>query len=380
MEYFPRFPPELRIRIWRMALEQRQRIIKVQLRSDMMMNALLARQGTVRPETHKSEQYDVVVDGHQMISKLLRVSLEARHAALEFYRVHIPCWLKKGATTRDETMKAGYLYFNPEHDFLQINNDTGHVVEFLHDLKTVHDPYKVGLLNLAADRNDLLGGGGLSTIDPATIDPPLLASITETLSQLREVIFIHVQRAGRNVFGLYSGAPTHEYYQNLSFPVVTVTLNYDRLPRDPRPIGRDLDNILVNADPRTMVHAWRRLIYNHFGDAGVPETEHRIMLAFEPTAFEVYDCFDASEYMRYEVECWTKRTQSKSRQSVQRTSSEDIEGAEEEEVETVFGFWLFPVDAFGELPERPTDSFVSKEPRCIDMTNHWPELAVVNLS
>ena len=41
--------------------------------------------------TSKSERYRAYVEGYQVLSKLLQVNCEAREAALEFYRVPLPC-------------------------------------------------------------------------------------------------------------------------------------------------------------------------------------------------------------------------------------------------------------------------------------------------
>ncbi|KAI1412105.1 hypothetical protein F5Y13DRAFT_51158 [Hypoxylon sp. FL1857] len=368
---FPDLPPELRVKIWRLALE-RQRIIKLRLRNRVLMNGLIARQGDSRPKTREGEHYSAVVDGYHTLSKLFRVSRESRDVALSFYRVHLPCWLVKGAR-RDDAMKPGILYFNPEHYFLYINTDTGHFADFLHDLKTLHDPRGVGLLNLAIDANGLTGGFGLCTIDHTTLDPRLRASFTETLTQLHEVFFVQLQWTGRHVFGYGSGVPTHEDQQNLSFPIVTMEPNFSRLDPDPRPIGQELGKIFVNVDPRGMLYAWGRLFYNYFGGLVIPETEYRVLLSFAPIAYDVYDRQDARTWL-LEEDYWVTKTSGDG-------ESGQILGEDSKAVlESAFGFWLFPVDAFGDLPQNPNDGFMARGPRNIDLREYWPELAVVNLT
>ncbi|OTA54487.1 hypothetical protein K449DRAFT_417022 [Hypoxylon sp. EC38] len=371
-DLFPNLPPELRFKIWNSSLEH-QRIIKVRLRNRVLMNGLLARQGVTRPKTREGERYSVVVDGYHTISKLFRVTRESRDAALSFYRVHLPCWLVKDAT-RDDAMKPGTLYFNPEHDFLYINTDTGHIANFLHDLKTLHDPEGVGLLNLAIDANGLTGGFGLCTIDHSTLDPPVQSSYIETLIKLQEVFFVQLQRTGRLVFGYGSGALTPTNQLNLSFPIFAMEPNFNRLDPDPRSISWDLGKVFVNADTRSMICAWGRLFYNYFGGHVVPETEYRVLLAFAPMSHNVYDRHGAETWLKLEEDDWARET-SRDDQPEQ-IPDDDPETA----VEAAFGFWLFPVDAFGALPRSPNDRFRTEGPRYLDLREYWPELALVNLN
>ncbi|RYP82753.1 hypothetical protein DL769_001562 [Monosporascus sp. CRB-8-3] len=371
---FPILPAELRVKIWHLALE-RQRIIKVRLLNRMLINGLLAQQGDIKPKTYENERYGVIVHGYQTLSKLFRVSRESRDAALSFYRVHLPCWLIKGVT-RDDAMKPGILYFNPEYDFLYIRNDnnidTGQAVDFLHDLKTIHDPRYVGLLNLAIDINGLIGGGGLCTIDPFVLDPLLKTSFTETLIQLREVFFIQAQGTGRHVLGLWRGLPPPENLVNLSFPIAAMMPTFDRLRPDPRLIGPDLGKVYVDSDPRGMLYAWGRLVYNYFGGGVIPQTEHRVLLTFAPR-HNIYDYRDAEEWLQREENNWLKET------SKDNQSGRVPDGGSEAAVRTAFGFWLFPVHAFGGLPENPNDGFRNEAPCPMDLKENWPDLALLNL-
>ena len=132
---FSQLPKEVRLKIWRHSL-QRQRIIHVRLNGPTEQTA--AQAAETGSSTHKSECYrGAIVDGYQVLSKLLRVNSESREAALGFYRVHLPCILKRGSIF-EETKAPGFLYFNPEYDFLHISpeppvKDT--LVNFLYHLK-----------------------------------------------------------------------------------------------------------------------------------------------------------------------------------------------------------------------------------------------------
>lgn len=369
---FSVLPTELRLKIWHLALIK-QRIIKLRLRNRLLMDGLLARQGGSRPQTHSDESYGVVIDGYQIISKLFRVNRDSRYAAMAFYRVQFPCWLVKGAT-KDDAMCPGTLYMNPEHDFLYISNDTGQVVDFLHDLKTAHDPLKRGLLNLAIDANGLTGIFGLSSIDLHGLDPLSRKSFTNTLTQLQQVYFVQVQATGRHVFGYRSGALTSENMLNLSFPIAAMALNFDFPRPDIRSIRRDLGKVFVNIDPRGMICAWGRLFHDWFGGNVIPETEYRVLLTFAPSTNDIYNREDAELWLQREHATWIDETSKESESSwqVSGDSSEDV-------AETAFGFWLFPVQAFGPLPEKPTDIFTSERPSVMDLTEYWPDIALLDL-
>ncbi|RYP73215.1 hypothetical protein DL769_004274 [Monosporascus sp. CRB-8-3] len=148
---------------------------------------------------------------------------------------------------------------------------------------------------------------------------------------------------------------------------------FDRLHPDPRLIGRDLDKIFVNVDPRRMLYAWGRLFYDYFGGRVIPQTEHRVLLTFAPTAYDVYDYRDAEEWLQKEEDNWLKET------SRDGQSAQAVGGGSEAAVGTAFGFWLFPVYAFGALPENPNHGFRSEGPRTMDLKENWPELALLNL-
>ncbi|KAK2616292.1 hypothetical protein QQS21_000726 [Conoideocrella luteorostrata] len=166
------------------------------------MDDILKKQGSTRPETHVAEDYGIVINGRQTISKLFRVNRESRNLARSFYRVHLHCWLMHGETIFKKPVKPGMLYFNPEQDYLHLANkfgmnpevqDEDKIVEFLHQLKTTHDHHKIGVLHLAFDVADFTHRGSLFHQNPTTINQVYKASVIQILKQLRQVLFIQVQ-------------------------------------------------------------------------------------------------------------------------------------------------------------------------------------------
>ena len=86
---FSLLPKEIRLKIWRHAL-RRQRIIQLRLKSHRV-------QHVVPPTSEQWRGYHILVDGCQVLSKLLRVNRESREEALFFHRVHIRCRFTGGA-------------------------------------------------------------------------------------------------------------------------------------------------------------------------------------------------------------------------------------------------------------------------------------------
>jgi len=247
--HFGLLPKEIRLKIWRHSL-QRQRIIKIHLKPQTNHTGNQEAEST--GSASNKERYCAVVKGYQLLSKLFRVSGEAREVALKFYRVQLPCMLTRGAWGQ-ETTKPGTFYFNPEYDFLQISpkspaKDT--LVDFIYHLKTTYDPRGIGLLNVAFTLNGL-NAHDLYELQPSDIELKVKIGFIETLTQLREVFFVCVERAGRQILGPMSGIPTSETLYNRSLPINANSPAFERLQQDPRAIAQDLKSVFSGtSDPR----------------------------------------------------------------------------------------------------------------------------------
>ncbi|OTB09213.1 hypothetical protein M426DRAFT_316507 [Hypoxylon sp. CI-4A] len=341
-DLFPRLPTELRLKIWHHALERR-RIIKVDLWDRGSVEAFAGQQAgstnSLRdPNTLKDQHYNVVVGGYQTFSKLFRVSRESRDAAMGFYRVHLPCWLTNGAT-KSIILKPGTLFFNPEYDILHIDTNEDEVVDFLHYLKTAHDPRHVGLRNLAISPE-----GIFHDISPPDLNPLFRASFVDILWQLHEVYFVHLQAINR-----YRSTRLKDADQRFrSSPIAPMALQFDRVEPDPRPIGEDF-KLFNNLDPSGPVHEWHTFFDDYFGGR-LPQAEYRVLCAYAVNITQVYTRQDAEEFLQWEI---------KSSRAPDR-------------VPTAFGFWLFPLKNFdlslGDEQEGPQES-----------EEQWPGLALTKL-
>lgn len=167
---FPRFPPEIRFQIWKASL-CRERIIKLDLR---VVYKSVTNHGGRSPTPSRKEPYRIIVNDHNVLSKLLRVSYEARRVALSFYHIRVPCYFLKtgdrrrwaehvakipdslskeyiwpGSCSKEEyvdssSLDSGYVYLNPQYDFASIeieekDRDTQDIgqclIDFIHKVQ-----------------------------------------------------------------------------------------------------------------------------------------------------------------------------------------------------------------------------------------------------
>ena len=385
---FPLFnllPKELRLEIWRHTL-QRRRIIHLCLDNQRGKTAIQA--GENPESTSNGERYFTIVDGNQLLSKLLRVNRESRAEAWMFYRVHLPCRFT-GEAMREGSNGHGTLHFNPEWDFLYLSAEwpaKDSLVSFLYHLKTIHDPRHVGLLNLAVDGNGL-NGNDLYGLESSDLEDKVRSAFVETLSQLREVWFVSTPLVGRQILGGWSGLGTSETLFNRSFPIMTMPSTFDRLQRDPRPIAQDLKNTTGLAGLRNVVILWLRVLKKW--RTSPPGIEYRFLLAFDPTIGggpPISDRTSAMSWLQKEDDQWNGRAPDDG--FLKNTLVKWPVGAENEKykdedlqnaVRPAFGFWLFPVKALGPIEEKGLSEDQRSLPDFMDMTEYWPELALSSL-
>lgn len=379
---FARLPKEIRLQIWQRFLE-RQRIISVTLEECTDKHREPISHSSIpetRPRPSNGKQYQATVTSRQFLSVLFRVSHEARTAALHFYRVHIPCRCESGATQMETT-----LYFNPEHDFLKITSKRPTkktLVGFLRDLK-FHDPRNVGLLNLAMDLNDL-NANDLHELQPGDLTASELEAFVATMSQLREVFFVCIAGTGRIISGplnglLGSDASLFEFQR--SYPIATRTAFFQRLQRDPRNI--DLQRVFSGtSDPRNMVFTWQRLLQS-WNISHANSVSYKFMLTHAPLGkYESCTNLQVAEgWIRREHQMWLD-VQNQNRGYIKKTKgrfpledSEDLQRA----VKPAFGFWLFPLDALGQIPKDVAGTSIFRPKRMLDVREHWPELVLMDL-
>ncbi|KAI0099597.1 hypothetical protein GGR51DRAFT_391639 [Nemania sp. FL0031] len=389
---FLRLPTELRLDIWRLSL-RRWRLIKIALAPSEQDDGTQDQDAEPRYTTRNvlgsiisGAPYRVIVKGPQLLSKLLRVNREARHAALGFYRVHLPCQLVGG----DKVESFGTLPFNPEFDILHIQPGGGDhdFVHFLHDIRA-YDKLGVGLLNLALDNN---GVNNLFRIDGPTLECDGRDAFISTLLKLRQMFFISIESGGRTYLGVRSGIHTNDRYElHRSRPIMPAIPSFERSSRDPRDgLERDLSRVYVGTfDPRRMVSQWQKLLHRWnviYTPGKAPEYSVIISTGVGSSSKDIISRDDASEWLQLEDERWIGGQQRHASRIIKKGYKLPLESPEElaKAPRPAIGFWLFPIEALGEIPGpealAENGESIWEAKRVVDMRKYWPELWLAHMA
>ncbi|KAH6612914.1 hypothetical protein B0J18DRAFT_460782 [Chaetomium sp. MPI-SDFR-AT-0129] len=281
---FSRLPAELRLHIWKLSLQQ-HRMIEVDIltiaRNDIPQYTNRNHLGRIISDKNYTRRLRGRESYALSLTPLLRVSHEARAAALSFYHIHLP--LNTGqvlylnseydvvyARPRHKKHPVGFNYLQ-DHMFL--------LVDFLHDVRA-YDHKDHGITRLALDGqilNSFLDYfQGNTWLTPDKLHPTAAASFAAILRHKLHTLFYIVdfrysaRGMGPNPFS--SGWRTH-FAQ--SFPIRRrghVVGGFQWFPADPRPgVALDLRQVPLWEDPRTMLQGWRDLERVFFlFDSGVP--------------------------------------------------------------------------------------------------------------
>lgn len=398
---FSFLPAELRVKIWRTSL-QRQRIIQVVLTPLHEAKSRYVIESNI--DTPNGEEFIAEVGGVKTISKLMRVNREARHEALLFYRVHLPCRFIKPWEIKAQPVAHphGVLYFNPEHDFLHIFHTKGNDREnpaslvtpsnFLYHLKTTYDRRHVGLLNLALDRDpakaDWRAGAVRfdASFEASKLVPKVRKALKQTLAQLREVFFVFrtpVVRDGdrpdEDQFGLLHDSP---------LPIWSASPGFDRIAHDPRP--GVLDALRENASfywfgLDSTLNDWNRLLdvlgVPSLGSNPPPRTRYSCGLTYSVDSSLTWESFVREAVPKPQNYVFDVETA----QNYLSLQQKRAGGASAAGWMPTFGFWLFRLPEGIEHISRFRNSYHDGQGRLLlrqsmpDLTNVWPELLVSNL-
>lgn len=297
---------------------------------------------------------------------------------LTFYRVHIPCQFTTkprdfGPLVEPDNTKPGTLYFNPEHDFLHISGFMAPLempdiffVDFVTRLKSVYDPRDIGLLNLVLDSNDI---SHLLPSNHEDRSAPVPGPFLETIERLQEVWLLSKQEFGRLNLSALSGTSSTDVFITRSFPIMPLTPNFELLGLDPRPISQDLKRLNIE-DPRRLFSTWQAVL-RHLVVPLSDDTCYKFLVAHG--LGNAYDRATARKALEQEDERWRNPRIGKGK----TVELEDLKKV----VKPAFGFWLFPVDAFGPYEQDgelvPNGETGWREYK--DLSRFYPELALSTL-
>lgn len=345
---FSSLPHEIRQKIWRYSIRC-QRIIQVHLEvnnGDLNPSDAISNGFTIR--------YNTVVTGYQAISKFFRVSSESRVAALRFYRVHLPCRFTAGARNvfRDGTThpnpKPCIFHFNPEFDFLEITSTMVGTVgssqflpHFLFKVKTTYDPRQVGVLNMAVGLNDNRAYN-CTLLPPTTAAPVLFNAYTETITSLREVLFVCSESAGRQILGWQSDFLTSKILYDRSLPVHTLASTFEeQLTRDPRRTAQDSRRSFAGTfDPRDNIISWRKML----GKWGIPPTHIKYSFAISSDEERDESYQHPDQFIR----------QMERLEKIETVRERCTDEGPHTTLKPGTKFWLFPIEALGDVSRNET--------------------------
>ena len=379
---FPRLPVELRTKIWTECIPA-HRFIHVLLDNDLVEE--FSKLYTTKNELGNIISgcpYRMRAAGSEEWSPdtLIRVNHEASSVFHSICRVRIPLPVKGG----DGSVKS--LYISPENDTVWAVCDQNSradplLVSFLHDL-VAYDPKGIGVVHLAISGTTLNDSQRLAELDPSHLQLPARQSITKLLSSSLQTVHpvVSPDTNGRCMLGCMSW-PHAQFHHNRSLPIFPRTQSYICLECDPRPIKADLTHVAVNMDPRRTVFLWNRFKANFGVERHINIRYILSVVPFKNPAIasragfvdllQRYDDGWADWAARLGQQVWGERM-SKEEYEAQRTS-----------LPQAAGFWSFPQEAFGDVPDVNQMNYmdvVQWEPKMVkDLSEFHPEIWVFNL-
>ncbi|KAF4625590.1 hypothetical protein G7Y89_g12575 [Cudoniella acicularis] len=388
---FPRLPIEIRSSIWKLNL-LRHRIIGITLTNKSHNGS----PPPCTPYTSKNDlgniislkNYYVSVFTDHRLSPLFQVSHESRQAALEFFRVHIP--MDPCDITSSE--KGLSLYLNPESDFLHIKVDgAGEIMaDFIHDVKA-YDPLGLGVLNMViGDRQPY---NIKLPLNPPLLAPQARTAFTETLTILRRVFFSTVVYTDARF--MFCSLNMNRVHFNRSIPLQSPAETFDIDEVDPRPIDADLKSVSLGHDPKAMVCLWRKMESNFQIRRTRPVKFQHLVTASTHASVNrptLHTRADADRFLKWEEDKW-KAWFEKGGTFGEGGTFQNLHYENPDTPESlmkvpmpVIGFWLFPVEAFGEVPEIEFEDFQERQRPLMfdlkfvaDLTKWQPQVGVFRL-
>ncbi|KAK1655896.1 hypothetical protein BDP81DRAFT_444545 [Colletotrichum phormii] len=410
---FPQFPVEIRLLIWKHALHRHRMIHivlekggKQQRHDDDESNGLLNSLGRRVTGYH----YKAIIDTRRpLLPDIMRVNREARDAVLSFYSTQLPCRFRPDK----QSERTSVIHLNLDWDYLRVSYGKAHNIffDFIHDLHA-HDPKGRGLQHLVIEEPDYQ----TSVYNPSppkrtfAEGPSLDAFRTTAVKDLKSLWFKCTPRGAR-ALNVLDWRRVHVF--NYGVPVFPSFTFFDAPVPDPRVgIARDLKKIGVSLhDPREGPLGWRVLLR----DAGlrpedmttrgqVRDLDVRIMYASSEED-AVRNREDAARVLHeedfrwLELQWWfhgwdtpaaggrgggNRPAGCFSTASGLQAKRPEFDGPEvlAAAPRPALGFWLFPVEAFGEIPGEEEEEEASswlKVKWIWDLSSHRPELALADL-
>lgn len=171
--------------------------------------------------------------------------------------------------------------------------------------------------------------------------------VRQVLSTLRKVIFGYDGHFGRGVAKVSSSCnsfTTSTIFR--SRPLLASVSKFQGLNQDPRSIEAELKRVFMGfGDPRDQIYRWFRLLEKWQVDHSDHTVDYRFMITIDDRRVQTRE--DAVLSVRHGEKQWTEWMRDCENDSI---PCEDAEQA----LPTAYGFWLFPIAAFGPIPTAST--------------------------
>ncbi|KAK3935748.1 hypothetical protein QBC46DRAFT_297495 [Diplogelasinospora grovesii] len=380
--FFPSLPPELRLEIWRATLpDQRFLIVRVDKNPSCVEVPYYVSRNELGNVT-SSAPYRLCLKSTNTWSPLLAVNRESREVVLKHYRVHIPC---------NDSLSGECLRFRPETDVVHVqcidhkDRVAHYFADVVHDARA-YDPQNKGILHVAIGGRENLPAvkAMLPAIYPPALHDLARESMVAMLGNLRSLTLVHMIRGDtRLMFScLELAAPRY----NRSIPLHSFNASFDIVPEgDPRPIEPDMDQVLVGHDPRGIYCLWRQM-EAALQVPPVPRDMFRVLLTapqtitFEGAVERISTQAEAKRYVEFEEQAW--RGNFDAGHMYRRFGYENPdtpETLERARKMPAFGFWLFPMEAFGDDFDSATFDPIRCPPLLADLRKVRPQLGLFRL-
>ncbi|KAF5667178.1 hypothetical protein FHETE_5881 [Fusarium heterosporum] len=353
---FPKLPTEIRCMIWEQALSY-ERLIPVDilsLASNFNRNGHRLR--------HPHPNCVTLIPQRFRLDPVFHATRESRSIVFEVHRVHLPCCYGYSNLFKDKFRQKAMIYINPELDTIEIK-DTFGFVDFAHRF-WFYDPRKVGLRNVAfRDFND----------DEDFFAPHNEAGearLQQVLSRIRNVMFILTVTPGtlahRYIHRDSRGGGYTRLKDFRALPLLKYTsLGFSRQQdhRFTTDTMRQLWSGLLSPDLITLKETfsrWKRLLaslevktscdytFSYGTIAWKDDVRHtdmtRILREVEKNALRWEELCAGLKYVGEDTQQPGHATQ------------------------PVVGFWVFPEEALGRLPQEDW--------RAIDLSVYRPQLCL----
>ena len=165
---------------------------------------------------------------------------------------------------------------------------------------------------------------------------------------------------------------------------------FDLFETDPRAIDADLEKVSIGWDPRAMLCLWQQM-ESKFQIRHSWPVEYQVLVTAPPYGqveqMVITTRADADKFLQFEENLWRSYWEVDVfnfaeifNKDMHPDSPENLKKAQM----SVIGFWLFPVEAFGNVPDEHLENEDFKDIRwdmklVLDLSKHRPQLGTYHL-